>query len=136
MREPSGIRGVTNSQCNTVIGVEGEPVDVANYLMLQCTLFVDPLRTWVTLTSPVHSSSTRPLDEIAAARNIEASEKGVDLLKLDSEAVRGKIFLIFWRWVIFVQDVEGSEISQDLSLRQENMSEEFPRTTQVLILWN
>ncbi|PUU72974.1 hypothetical protein B9Z19DRAFT_1069350, partial [Tuber borchii] len=76
---PGRIRGVTNSRRNTVTGVEGEIVVVAKYLMLQYTLFVDPLPDPVTLTSAVHGVWSRAQDEIADAGNIEASEKSLDL---------------------------------------------------------
>jgi len=72
--------GIPSTRRNTVTGVEGEIVVVAKYLMLQYTLFVDPLPDPVTLMSAVHGAWSRAQDEIADAGNIEASEKSVDLV--------------------------------------------------------
>ncbi|PUU72521.1 hypothetical protein B9Z19DRAFT_1137381, partial [Tuber borchii] len=91
--QPGRIRGVTNSRRNTVTRVEGEIVVVAKYLMLQYTLFVDPLPDPVTLTSAVHGVWSRAQDEIADAGNIEASEKSLDLLKYS--AVRRQFEITF-----------------------------------------
>jgi len=49
------VRHVINSRRNTVTGVEWEILDVAKDLMLQYTLYVNPLPIPVALTSEVHS---------------------------------------------------------------------------------
>ena len=93
--QPGRIRRVTNSRRNTVTGVEGEIVGVAKYLMLQYTLFVDPLPDPVTLTSAVHSAWSRAQDEIADDGNIEASEKSLDLVSaFGRDKVRGVLLTI------------------------------------------
>jgi len=58
-----------------VTGVEGEILGVAKDLMLQYTLYVNPLLNPVALTSEVHSVWSRAQDEIADAGNIEPSSK-------------------------------------------------------------
>ena len=49
------VRHVINSRRNTVTGVAGEILGVAKDLMLQYTLYVNPLPNSVALTSEVHS---------------------------------------------------------------------------------
>jgi len=48
-----------------VTGVEGEILGVAKDLMLQYTLYVNPLRNPLALTSEVHSLCSRGQDQIA-----------------------------------------------------------------------
>ena len=61
------VRHVINSRRNTVTGVEGEILGVAKDLMLQYTLYVNPLPNPVALTSEVHSIWSLAQDEIADA---------------------------------------------------------------------
>lgn len=93
--QPGRIRCVTNSRRNTVTGVEGEIVGVAKYLMLQYTLFVDPLPDPVTLMSAVHGAWSRAQDEIADAGKIEASEKSLDLVSASGhDKIQGVLLTI------------------------------------------
>jgi len=71
------VRHVINSRRNTVIGVEGQILGVAKDLMLQYTLYVNPLPNRVALTSEVHSVWSRAQDEIADTGNIEPSSKSI-----------------------------------------------------------
>jgi len=54
-RRTVSVRHVINSLLTTVTGVEGEILGVAKDLMLQYTLYVNPLPNPVALTSEVHS---------------------------------------------------------------------------------
>jgi len=67
------VRHVINSPRNTVTGVEGDILGVAKDLMLQYTLYVNPLPNPVALTSEVHRVWSRAQDEIADGGNIEPS---------------------------------------------------------------
>jgi len=49
------VRHVINSQRNTLTGVDGEILGIAKDLMLQYTLYLNPLPNLVALTSVVHS---------------------------------------------------------------------------------
>ena len=53
-QQPVRIRRITNSRRHSVTEVEGEIVGMAEYLMLQYTLFDDPIPDPVTLTVEVH----------------------------------------------------------------------------------
>ena len=66
-------------------GVEGEILGVANDLMLQYTLYVNPLPNPVALTSQVHSVWSHAQDEIPHAGNIERSSKSIDLVSQRSQ---------------------------------------------------
>ena len=79
------VRHVINSRRNTVTGVEGEILGVAKDLMLQYTLYVNPLPNPVALTSEVHSVWSRAQDEIADAGNIEPSSKSIDIVSQRSQ---------------------------------------------------
>jgi len=68
-----------------VTGVEGEILGVAKDLMLQSTLYVNPLLNPVALTSEVHSVWSRAQDEIPDARNIELSSKSIDIVSQRSQ---------------------------------------------------
>jgi len=69
-----------------VTGVEGEILGVAKDLMLQYTLYVNPLPHPVALTSDVHSVWSRAQDEIADAGNIEPSLKSIDIVSQRSQS--------------------------------------------------
>ena len=56
------VRHVINSRQSTVTGVEGEILGVAKDLMIQYTLYVNPLLNPVALTSEVHSVWSRAQD--------------------------------------------------------------------------
>ena len=84
-RGPVSVRHVINSQRNTVTGMEGEILGVAKDLMLQYTLYVNPLPNPVALTSEVHSVWSRAQDEIADAGNIEPSSKSIDIVSQRSQ---------------------------------------------------
>jgi len=79
------VRHVINSGRNTVTGVEGEILGVAKDLMLQYTLYVNPLPNPVALTSEVHSVWSRAQDEIADAGNIEPSSRSIDIVSQRSQ---------------------------------------------------
>jgi len=68
-----------------VTGVEGEILGVAKDLMLQYTLYVNPLLNPVALTSEVHSVWSCAQDEIADAGNIEPSSKCIDIVSQRSQ---------------------------------------------------
>jgi len=65
--------------------MEGEILGVAKDLMLQYTLYVNPLPNPVALTSEVYSVWSRAQDEIAYAGNIERSSKCIDIVSLRSQ---------------------------------------------------
>jgi len=65
--------------------MEGEILGVAKDLMLQYTLYLDPLPNPVTLTSEVHSVWSRAQDEIVDAGNIEPSSKTIDIVSQRSQ---------------------------------------------------
>jgi len=79
------VQHVINSARNTVTGVEGEILGVAKDLMLQYTLYVNPLPNPVALTSEVHSVWSRGQDVIADAGNIEPSSKSIDIVSQRSQ---------------------------------------------------
>jgi len=79
------VRHVINSRRNTVTGVEGEILGVAKDLMVQYTLYVNPLPNPVVLTSAVHSVWSRGQDEMADAGNIEPSSKSIDIVSQRSK---------------------------------------------------
>jgi len=79
------VRHVINSRGNPVTGVDGEILPVATDLMLQYTLYINPLPNPVALTSDVHSVSSRAQDEIADARNIEPLSKSQDIVSQRSQ---------------------------------------------------
>jgi len=79
------VRHVIDSRRNTVRGVEGEIVGVANDLMLQYTLYVNPPPNPLALTSDVHSVWSHAHDEIADAGNIEPLSKSIDIVSLRSQ---------------------------------------------------
>ena len=62
-------------------GVEGEILGVAKNLMLQYTLYINPLPNPVALMSEVHSVWSRAQDQIADAGNIEPSWKSIDIVR-------------------------------------------------------
>ena len=74
------VRHVINSRRNTVTGVAGEILRVAKHLMLQYTLYVNPLLNSVALMSEVHSVWSRAQDEIADTGNMEPSSKSIDIV--------------------------------------------------------
>ena len=74
------VRHVSNSQRNTVTGVEGEILGVAKDLMLQYTLYDNPLPNPVALTSEVDSVPGRTQDEISDTGNIEPSSKSINIV--------------------------------------------------------
>jgi len=76
---------VINSRRNTVTGVEGEILAVAKDLMLQYTLYVNPLPNPLALASEVHSVWSCAQDEIADAGNVEPSSKSIDILSHRSQ---------------------------------------------------
>ena len=75
-----GVRHVINSRQNTVTGVEGEIIGVAKDLMLQYTVYVNPLPNLVAFMSEVHSVWSRAQDEIADAGNIDPSLKSIHIV--------------------------------------------------------
>jgi len=79
------VRHVINSRRNTVTGVEGEILGIAKDLMLQYTLYGNPLPNPVALTSEVHSGWSRAQDEIADAGNIEPSSKSIAIVSQRSQ---------------------------------------------------
>jgi len=79
------VRHVINSRRTTVTDVEGEILGVAKDLMLQYTLYVNPLPNPVALTSEVHSVWSRAQDEIADAGNIEPSSKSINIVSQRSQ---------------------------------------------------
>ena len=79
------LRHVINSWLNTVRGVEWEILGIAQHLMLQYTLYVNPLPNPVALTSEVHSVWSRAQNEIADAGNIELSSKSIDIVSQRSQ---------------------------------------------------
>jgi len=79
------VRHVIHSRRNTVTGVEGEILGVAKDLMLQYTLYVNPLPNPVALTCEVHSVWSRAQDEIADAGNIEPSSNSIDIVSQRSQ---------------------------------------------------
>jgi len=68
-----------------VPGVEGEILGIPKNLMLQYTLYVNPLPNPVALTSEVHSVWSPAQDEIADAGNIEPSSKSIDIASQRSQ---------------------------------------------------
>jgi len=76
---------VINSRRNTVTGVEGQILGVAKNLMLQYTLYVNPLPNPVALTSEVQSVWSLAQDEIADAGNIAPSSKSIDIVSQRSQ---------------------------------------------------
>ena len=70
----------TNSRRNTAMGVEGAIVEQAKGLILQYTLFDEPLPGQVALTTQVHRVWLQPLNYISDAGNIQASEESVKLV--------------------------------------------------------
>ena len=79
------VRHVINSRRNTVTGVEGEILGVAKDLMLQYTLYVNPLPNPVALTSEVDSVWSRAQDKLADAGNIEPSSQSIDIVSQRSQ---------------------------------------------------
>ncbi len=74
-------------------GVEGEIVGVAKYLILQYTLFDEPLADPAALTSAVYRIWSHAQDEIADAGNIEPSEKSLDIVSaLGRDMIRYRVF--------------------------------------------
>jgi len=84
-RGTASVRHVINSRGNTVTGVEGEIPGIAKNLMLQYTIYVNPLRNPLALASEVHSVGSRAQDEIADAGNMEPSSKSIDILSQRSQ---------------------------------------------------
>jgi len=76
---------VINLRRNTVTGAEGEILGIAKDLMLQFTLYVNPLGNAVALTSEVHSVWSSAQDEIADSGNIELSSKSIDIISQRSQ---------------------------------------------------
>ena len=76
---------VINSRRNTVTGVEGEILGVPKDLILQYTLYVNPLSNPFALTSEVHCVCSRVQDEIEDAGNIEPSSKSIDSVSQRSQ---------------------------------------------------
>ena len=74
------VQHVINSRRNTVPGVEWEILGVAKDLILQYTLYGNPLPNPVVSASEVHSVWSRAQDEIADAWNIERSSKSLDIV--------------------------------------------------------
>jgi len=70
----------TQSRRNTARGVEAALVTWAKALNLWYTLFVDPLRGPITLTSEVHGAWHKALDYIADAGNMKASEENIKIV--------------------------------------------------------
>jgi len=79
------VRHVIDSRRNTVTGVQGEILGVVKDLILQYTLYVNPLANPVAFTSEVHSVWSRTQDEIADAGNIELSSKSIDIVSQRSQ---------------------------------------------------
>jgi len=79
------VQHVINSGRNTVRGVEGEILGVAMDLMLQYTLYVNPLPNPVALTSEVHGVWSHAQDEIGDAGNIEPSSKSIEIVSQRSQ---------------------------------------------------
>jgi len=79
------VQHVINPRRNTVTGMKGEILGVAKDLMLQYTIYVNPLPNPVALTSEVHSVWSRAQDEIADAANIEPSWQSIDLVSQRSQ---------------------------------------------------
>jgi len=79
------VRHVSNSRRNTVTGVEGEIQGIAKDLMLQYTLYINPLPNPVALMSEVHSVCSRVQDEITDAGNIEPSSKSIHIVSHRSQ---------------------------------------------------
>jgi len=71
---------VINSRRKTVTGVEGEILGLAKDLMLQYTLYLNPLPNLVALMSEVHSVWSSAQDDIAYAGNIELSSNSIDIV--------------------------------------------------------
>jgi len=65
--------------------MEGEILGVVKDLMLQYTLYVNPLPHLVALTSEVHRVWSRAQDEIADAGNIEPSSKSINIVSQRSQ---------------------------------------------------
>jgi len=76
---------VINWRRNTVTGGQGEILGVAKDLMLQYTLYVNPLPNPAALMSEVHSVWSRAADEIADAGNIEPWSKSIDIVSQRSQ---------------------------------------------------
>jgi len=68
-----------------VTGVEEEILGGEKDLILQYTLYVNPLPNLVALTSEVHSVWSGAQDEIADAGNIEPSSKSIDIVSQRSQ---------------------------------------------------
>jgi len=68
-----------------VTGVEGEIPGVAKDVMLQYTLYVNPLPNPVALMTEVHSVWSLAQDEVADAGNIEPSSKSIDIVNQRSQ---------------------------------------------------
>ena len=79
------VQHVINSRRNTVPGVEWEILGVAKDLILQYTLYGNPLPNPVALASEVYSVWSRSQDEIADAGNIEPSSKSIDIVRPRSQ---------------------------------------------------
>jgi len=79
------VRHVINLRRNTVTGVQGEILGIAKDLILQYTLYVNPLPNQVALTSEVHSVWSRAQDVIADAGNIEPSSNSIDIVSQRSQ---------------------------------------------------
>ena len=79
------VRHVINLRRDTVTGVEGEILGIAKDLMLQYTLYVNPLPNPIALMSEVHSVWCRAQDEIADAGNIEPSSKCIVIVSQRSQ---------------------------------------------------
>ena len=66
-------------------GVEGEILGVAKNLMLQYTIYINPLPNPVALISEVHSVWSDAQDQITDAGNIEPSWKSIDIVSQRSQ---------------------------------------------------
>jgi len=66
-------------------GVEGAILRVAKDVMLQYTLYVNPLPNPVALMTEVHSVWSPAQDEVADAGNIEPSTKSIDIVNQRSQ---------------------------------------------------
>ena len=77
-----GIWPAIQSRRNQVSGPLRAILEQAMALMLRCTLFDDPLRNAVTLTSQVYILWGKALDEISDAGNMKPSEESVKQVSL------------------------------------------------------
>jgi len=70
----------TNSRRNIATGAEAAVITRAKTLILQYTLFINPLPAPATLMSKVHRSWLKALDDISDAGNIEPSEASIKIV--------------------------------------------------------